>query len=184
MRARNWAVFILVECMRGMFPRKSRTRRRPGAGGPLRANDDPNIPKTDRIAVVLQENGTGMLVGAVAAGRRMFEIEIVMNGHAVVPNRDDGVLAFRLLVRSKTGGAELDVVGLPRKGREAHIYERLGLLVNAAAFVVQSLETEGVEHLDFVLVRQINAAVAASLPARKGHEGRAKLDVQQKILEL
>ncbi len=83
----------------------------------------------------------------------------------------------------KLRAAKFDVVRLPSQRGQTHIYERFCFLVDAAALVVQAFESERVEHLDLVLVFEINAAVAPSLSAGVRHEGGAELDMQQKILE-
>src|SRR5580704_10327623 len=98
-------------------------------------------------------------------------------------NRDDRVFPFRLLVGCKAGGPKFNVVGLPRERRQAHVHKRLGLLVDPAALIVQALQAKRVEDLDFVLILEINAAVAAPLSTSIWHEGCAKFDVQQEILE-
>src|SRR5439155_1533611 len=81
---------------------------------------------------------------------------------AVVADRDLGsrrALAARIEAR----GGEVDVVGLPAQGRQAHVDLRLELLIEAAAFVVLALEAEAVEDLAFVAVLEIDAAVGPLL---------------------
>ena len=105
-----------------------------------------------------------------------------MNQHAVVPHLDAGVgHLFPLLVLRRR---ELHVVGLPRERRKAHVHIRLPQLVEAAAFVVLPLQTEGIEHLDLVTVVQVDAAIAPGLAAGQRHVREPELHVQRVIAEI
>src|SRR5262245_16933625 len=107
---------------------------------------------------------------SLAAG----ELDGVVDLDAVVPHGDLG----DLLLGRRIGrvALELDVVGLPRQRREAHVDAGRFLAIEAAALVGLAFEAEAVEHLDLVLAVKVDAAVAAALAAGAGLERRAKLD--------
>src|SRR5262245_3773487 len=105
-----------------------------------------------------------------------------MNNHAVVLHRDVG-RRYALAIL-EAGGGEIDVVGLPSQGRQAHINERIGLLIKPAAFVVEPLQAEAVENLQLIAVLQIDATISTALSGGVGHEGKSKFQMQDKVLEL
>src|SRR5690606_18279149 len=82
------------------------------------------------------------------------------------------------------GALVLDVVRLPLKRRQAHVKERVGLAVNAAALVVLAVETEGVEDLDLVQLGLVEAAVAPALAASGRTIREHELDVHGVVGEL
>ena len=92
-----------------------------------------------------------------------------MNRYAVVFDGDQrifGLLPGFIVFRR----SEVDVVGLPGERRETHVHGGRRLRVNAPALVILALESEGIEHLQFVAVLQIDTAVAAVLSASERFE--------------
>ena len=92
--------------------------------GSLRPHNDPNIFVADGIAVILQENRTGMLVRAVAAGSRLFEFQVVMNRHAVLTHGNDGVLSFDFTVGAETRGARNSMSYVCQVSGGRHMFTR------------------------------------------------------------
>src|SRR5581483_4181388 len=130
------------------------------------------------IAVVLEHDGAGRAGVAAHAGRGVVlgDLHLIVDLDAVVVDGDDARLF--LLAAFAHGSLEFDVVALPDRGGLAGIDERGGHAVDAAAIVVLALETVAVEDLHLVAALDVDAAVTAALPARLGHVGDAKLDVQ------
>ena len=81
------------------------------------------------------------LFGAPAAGSRSFvEFVVVMNHDSVVAGGDASV--FDLFAVFEAWGGELDVVGLPSEGREAHVHRGRLFAVEGAAEIELSLDSE------------------------------------------
>ena len=78
---------------------------------------------------------------------------------------------------------ERDVVGLPLERRLAGVDRRDDLLVDRAAIVVLGLEAVGVEDLELVVPAEVDAAVAAALPARLGHVGHVEFEMELEVAE-
>src|SRR5262249_44876423 len=147
--------------------------------GSIAQRHEPEVAEVDRIAVVLQVDRPRLVLLLAAVTRLALELHLVVNGHAVVDDGGHGVGG--LLAALEAGGVELDVVGLPRQGREADVDRRGRLLVEGAAIVVTAGEAEAVEDLYLVAILEIDAAVAATLPLRAGPEGEAELGVQLEV---
>jgi hypothetical protein len=114
--------------------------------------NDPDVAIEDWVAMVLQ------MQMALAAG----QCEIVMDLDPVV--KDIHLGRWFLGVGIDRITFELNVIGLPSERGVAHVDEQVFVPVKAAAFVVETHEAEAVEHLNFVLAVQINAAIASAQP--------------------
>ena len=134
------------------------------------------------MALQVEGAGSGDFGLEAATGGRALEFEAVMDGDAVVADGDDGVGGL-LAVLVELGGGEVDVVGLPLQGREAHVHLGRGVLIDAAALVIEALEAEAVEDLDFVAVLEVQAAIGATLAAAERLERQEEFEVQFKISE-
>src|SRR5437660_5191847 len=102
---------------------------------------NPDVSIEHRIAVALKLERAATLVLLLSAGCGPFQLEVVMNHHAVLFEGDSrifdlpaGVVEFHR--------CELDVVGLPRQWREAHVRSRRWLCVDGIAFVVLAFESK------------------------------------------
>ena len=134
------------------------------------------------MALQVEGSGSGDFGLEAAAGGGALELEVVVDGHAVVDDRDDRVGGL-LAVGIELGGGELDVIGLPLEGREAHVHLGRGVLVDAAALVIEALEAEAIEDLDFVAVLEVEAAVGATLATAERLERQEEFEVQFEIGE-
>ena len=154
--------------------------------GSIRSTDhslphNPDIAVADWVMVILQKDrawfGFFLEFGSAGDGGDLL---VFVNGGAVV---EDGQLGVGGLfpVGIVLGGGEVDVVGLPDEWGKAHIDLRRGGFVEAAAFVVLTLQGKAIEHLDFVSTLEIEATVTATLAATRGHEGEEELDVEVAI---
>ena len=135
--------------------------------------DNPDVPKLDGIAVVLEEQTVGFWSFGVATWCAVGEFHIIVNHEAVVANRNSSVFDLRITIIFR--GGEIDVVGLPRHRRKASVEIGLGDLIDASALIVTPNESKGVENLDFISALHIHAAVGSALSPRVRHEGSAKL---------
>ena len=137
---------------------------------------EPEIPEPQRVAVILQHERAFRHGVSAEAARRRLDTEMVMDENAVLANRQDGVfnhLAFGVEFRRRV----VDIIRLPRFGRQAHVHDRTALLVDAAALVVAAFKCIAVENLHFDAALRIDAAVATALSTRFGHVGRLEFDM-------
>src|SRR5262245_12065123 len=141
---------------------------------------DPDIAEMDGVAVVLKTDGARIgTFGGTRAGLR-HDLDVVLNDHAVLADGNPRVLRF-VSEFIEAGGDEIDVIGLPRKRWKRHVEERGALLIETAAFVVGSLQSERVENLYLVSFLNVDTTVAASLAARLRHIGRTKFQMEREI---
>src|SRR5581483_2822171 len=97
--------------------------------------DHPDIAEHYGVAVPLQVQRSRRGAFLLAAGGWAFgQLHLIVDDDAIVLDRDHGVL--HLLVALEAGGLEVDVVGLPRERRVAHVEQRLELRIEAAALIV------------------------------------------------
>src|SRR5207302_170337 len=82
------------------------------------------------------------------------------------------------------GRGEVDVIRLPRERRQTEVDRWRRLFVDGAAVVLLRFETETVEDLDLVSPLEIDAAVGATLAARRGTKRQTKLEMQLEVAEL
>jgi len=146
--------------------------------------DDPDIAEAHGVAVVLEIDGTGVGAFFDRRGAGVFgQLDAVLDDDAVVTDRYLGVLGF-LALGVVFGGSVVDVVGLPRQGREAHVLIGIFDLVQSTAFVVLAGQRERIENLHFVAALQVTPAVGTPLTAGLGHVRGAEFQVQRAIAEL
>ena len=91
---------------------------------------------------------------------------------------------FDLLSVLELGGCEINIIGLPAQGREAHVEAWCGDAVDAAEFIHPAVEAKGVEDLSLKAPLVVDATVAAALAAVKGFVGGHNLDVAAVVTEL
>src|ERR1043165_1257854 len=150
----------------------------------------PDIAILHRIAVILEQNGTGAAWVAAHAGRGVGDelllvpfftrqALLVVDQDAVVMDGHDGRADHFAVVAAR--GLEEDVVALPNRRRLAGVDERRSDAVDAAAVVVLAFQTVAVESLDFISPLQIDAAVASSLAGSFRHVRDAELDMKQEF---
>ena len=112
------------------------------------------------------------------AGGGPRQVDVFLDDNAIVTHREFGGFFLRAVV-VEAGGAELDVVRLPTLGRKACVHKRRGNVVQATAIAGGlGQDAERIQQLDFVAVLDVNAAVAASLAKRTGHEGHVEFEVE------
>ncbi len=138
---------------------------------------DPHIAKLQRVAVTLQFDGSGGALG-IASGTAglAVNLQILVDHHAIVLKRHAGVL--HLLAVNAHGIGKLHIVGLPLERRKAHVHDRIGLGVDAAALVVFALKSKRIKNLHLVMIHLVKTTVAAALSTRSRVEGKEKLNVQ------
>ena len=145
---------------------------------------DPDVAKTDGVAVVL--HGEGELVGmGLILGRSVgthpasaaAEDRVVLDEYSVVQH-GKGCSAADLACCVKEWAVENDVVGLPFAGLAAYVYERLLATVECASLAVGVGDIVVViEDLDLVGVHEEDPAVAAPLAVTFDTSGGGPLDV-------
>jgi hypothetical protein len=146
---------------------------------------EPDVPESDGIAVILQEERSerGNSGKLCRSRRTSLDRGSVLNEHAIVQNgkaaRFDGT------IRPLFGSAEDDVVGLPfsRLFRgvdqwRGHSVERTGLSLRIGFILV------GIEHLNLVTALEVNAAVAPALPCPLDLGWSGPLNMQLHISKL
>src|SRR5438309_946158 len=81
---------------------------------------DPDVAVIDRVAVILELDRAGGVFFLLAAGGRAAQLQVVVDGDAVVDDVGNGVggLATVLIEASRL---ELDIVRLPGERRIAHV---------------------------------------------------------------
>ncbi len=101
--------------------------------------------------MVLQKDGAWFRSGfdrsgcGVAVAR---EFQVFVNDHSVVTHRHARVgYQFPIFV---LGRREVDIIGLPRQGRIAHVHTRSADRVDATTLILFAIETKRIQHLDFV----------------------------------
>ena len=117
---------------------------------------DPDIPETDRLALVavrLQLNWRGVvcLVERLPDVQRLaLQLEMILHQHAVKYNRDVSRTLQRAISIKRRSGPD-DVVGLPLARLTIGVGERNALLVNAPRLAIDvSLVIVGIENLKLV----------------------------------
>ena len=70
--------------------------------------------------MMLQVNGHGLRALGLSCTGLALDLLLVVNGEAVVEDRDDGVLGF-LVVFVPASGLEMNVIGLPAQWWQAHV---------------------------------------------------------------
>ena len=124
---------------------------------------DPDIAILDRVAVVLEQERPVLAFRDVDSARRGRDLGVVDGLDPVVDHGHSCFLDDLALLDH--GLVKRDVVGLPLERWLAGVDRRYDLLVDRAAVVVVQFQPVGVEDLELVDARQIDAAVAAALPA-------------------
>src|SRR4051812_47631464 len=134
----------------------------------LAKRTNPDIPETDRIAVLIQLEIAVRRVRLERNDRSMScstqQFTSIMQDHAVMPNRHIPWLGlFSRVVPARC--LENDVVSLPLAGAFARIYKRRSLAVNSASLAVWiSRIIVGIEHLDLITPENIYAIIPSALP--------------------
>src|SRR5262249_30248284 len=130
---------------------------------------DPDVAVPDRVAVVLEDDGTGLTeIGVRPAfdSGGTLDLDVVLDQDAVLEDGDARLPRSRAR-GVEAGGAEDDVERLPLEGRLAGVHQRRRLAIDGAAVALAGeLPAVGVEHLDLVARLEADAAVPFSLPAR------------------
>ena len=106
---------------------------------------------------------------------------MIVNDHAIVSHGHPRVLY--LLAIFESGGPEFDVVGLPSKRRETHVFTGWSNPVHSSAFVAFSFQAKGIQHLHLVPSLKIQSAVAPALPPCRRLVRQAELEVKKVILK-
>ena len=70
--------------------------------------------------MMLQVNGHRLWTLDLSCTGLALDLLLVVNGEAVVEDRDDGVLGF-LVVFAPASGLEMNVIGLPGQWWQAHV---------------------------------------------------------------
>ena len=122
------------------------------------------------------------------------KLNCIMDGDSVVNDRDSG-FAGLLAVVIESGGSEVDVVGLPGKGRKAHGHvgsleavktaaPLLGVGAHGDFHMLPVIdEAEGIEDLHLITVLKIDSAIAPVLAAerRPGLVGKPEFEMHAKV---
>lgn len=139
---------------------------------------DPDVAEAHRVSVVLEVDRSGFGTFAEGSGGGgVIGFDVFVDEDPVVPDGEARVGRL-FAVCSKLRRGEVDVVGLPGKRGETHVHSGFSHGVDAAAFVVETGETEGVEDLDFITALSVESAVAALLATGFRSERRAKFYVE------
>src|SRR5688572_24702249 len=85
--------------------------------GRAAAVDQPDVPETDRIAVILQLCRKRQRSFGRSATGLVGQFDAVLHDHAVVPDRDRGGTSL-LLLAVKASGLKINIVRLPDERRE------------------------------------------------------------------
>ena len=124
---------------------------------------DPNVAELKGIAVPLQLYRPRGAFGIPSASARFsIDFKLIMDFYTVVPDGDDRILNFPVALAD--GVRELDVIRLPLKRGKTHVHAWSRFGIEAAAFVIESLQAEGIQNLKFVVVHLVKPTVAATLP--------------------
>src|SRR5262245_61931928 len=94
--------------------------------------NDPDIAVENRIAVALQLNRPSSWALRFAAAGRPGDLPVIEHDHAIVLQRDDGVLNL-FAVSIVFGGLEKRIVSLPLQRRKTHVDARRRVAVDRAA---------------------------------------------------
>lgn len=107
---------------------------------------------------------------------------IQVNGHAVVQDRDPclGGLSSRVI---PAGRREPNVIRLPRQRWKTHVDVRALLAIESAALVLDPLQSERIEDLNFVSALDVDSAVAATLATGGWHVRSSKFGVQLEVAD-
>ena len=132
------------------------------------------------MALQLHRSGSSFRFATGSAGFSRY-LEIVVNDDTIQANRDFGV--FDLLPVLRFGVGEVDVVGLPTERRKAGIHFGVLDRINAAAFIVRSLQSKGVENLHLEVVDLVKSAVSPTLAAGCRTVGKQELKVHVVVVE-
>jgi hypothetical protein len=145
---------------------------------------DPDVAKTDGIAVVLHGEGEFVGMGFVLAcgvgthpASATAEDGVVLDEHSVVQHGEGGS-ASDLACFVEEWAVENDVIGLPLTGLAADVDERFLAAVECAGLAIGIGDIVVViEDLDLIGVHEENAAVAAALAVTFDAGGGCPLDV-------
>ena len=155
-------------------------------GRQLFLREHPDVAEEDGVAVILEEDGTGFRFEGTTersgGGEVFVEFLVLVNDDAVELDGHGGP-GGALAVGIEFGIREINVVGLPREGREAHVDGRRGDGVDAAGFIHEAIEAEGIENLGFPSAAKIDPAVSATLPAGVRLVGGEEFEVEGVVLE-
>ena len=98
------------------------------------AGENPEVAVGDGVAVVLECDGAGVGAFFLAGSGFVLQFNVALYGNAVQQDGEASVGGF-FSGGVEAGGGEVDVVGLPGKGWEAHIQFRRTGAIEAATFV-------------------------------------------------
>lgn len=150
---------------------------RDGAAG-FSFGEDPDVAELDGVAVILKvKRAEGGFLVEGCGGSGLGDFDIILHEDAVEEHGHAGVGSFVAFL-VEAGSSEVDVVGLPAEGREAHVELGFGSPVNASGVSFVKIGAEGIEDLNFVSTLKIDAAVATALSAFERSVGGAEFEVE------
>jgi hypothetical protein len=149
---------------------------------------DPDVPESDRAAVILQRDGKPVRVsfvgGAGFMGCGTYQFGIVMHQDVVVEHRHPG-RADQLARVIESGSPEYDVVGLPFAGWAAGINQGWVLGVKGCCHAIGvCFVVVTIEHLNLVDVHQKHTAVPAALTFALNNDRGRPFDVKLAVSEV
>src|SRR5215472_15187994 len=148
---------------------------------------NPDVAEAHRITVILQ--GQRCFVGARFIGwprlvrRWARQFDVILHQHAIEENRHSrGAKQLSLWIEARA--VKNDIVGLPLARGTSRIDQRRILAVDGRGLAIRvGLVVIRIEHLNFVIAHQKDAAIAALLALASWRNRLGKLDVKLTIAE-
>ena len=149
---------------------------------------DPDVPETDRVAVVLQGDRKPVLVSFVGGARLVdcgaYQFGVVVHQDVVVEHRHQN-RADQLAFVIESGSSEYDVIGLPFAWRAAGIDHGRVLGVKGCCHAIGvCFVVVTIEHLNLVDVHQKHTAVPAALTFALNENRGCPFDMKLAISEV
>ena len=136
--------------------------------------------------MILEEDGTGFFFEGTAergGGGEVFVEFLVLVDDDAVELDGHGGPGGAGSIGIKFGIGEIDVVGLPGEGWEAHVDRGSGDGVDATGFVHETIEAEGIEDLGFPTTTKVNTAVSTTLATGVGLVGGEEFKMEGVVFE-